>query len=107
VKRHLISDAPIGLFLSGGIDSSLLTILAQKYKGDSLRTLSIVFEEQAFSEKRFQDIVIRQTGAHHQSFVVTQEDFNNSLPDVIEAMDQPVRMALTHILYANMQRIMD
>ncbi len=89
VERHLISDAPIGLFLSGGIDSSLLTLLAKKYIGDNLRTLSIYFEEEKFSEKKYQDIIIRKTGAHHQSFLVTREIFNQYLPDALKAMDQP------------------
>jgi asparagine synthase (glutamine-hydrolysing) len=89
VKRHLISDAPIGLFLSGGIDSSILTILAKEYKPDDLHTLSLVFEDQQYSEKTFQDIIIERTQAHHQSFLVTKEDFENSIEDIYKAMDQP------------------
>lgn len=89
VQRHLISDAPIGLFLSGGIDSSLLTLLAKPFVGDNLKTLSIVFDNDKFSEKKYQDIIIRSTGAHHQSFLVTEKDFKQSIPDIIQAMDQP------------------
>jgi len=89
VKRHLISDAPIGLFLSGGIDSSLLTILAEPILKEKLQTLSIVFEETEFSEKAYQDIIIAQTGTKHRTFTVTKEQFLQALPDVIEAMDQP------------------
>ena len=89
VQRHLISDAPIGLFLSGGIDSSLLTLLAQPYLGDQLKTLSIYFKEEKYSEKKYQDIIIQKTGAHHQSFLVSAADFNEYLPDVLSAMDQP------------------
>lgn len=89
VKRHLIADAPIGLFLSGGIDSSLLTILAKKYHGEQLHTLSIVFEEAEFSEKQYQDVVIRQTNALHQSYMVTRKDFYRDIPDILQAMDQP------------------
>jgi asparagine synthase (glutamine-hydrolysing) len=89
VERHLVSDAPIGLFLSGGIDSSLLTILAKPFVDDNLHTLSIVFDDDQFSEKKYQQIVIDQTGAKHQSFLVTKEEFEQSLPDIIAAMDQP------------------
>ena len=89
VKRHLISDAPIGLFLSGGIDSSILTLLAKKYSGDQLHTLSIDFEETKFSEKIYQETIIKATNAKHQSFTVTKNNFVNAIPDILQAMDQP------------------
>lgn len=89
VERHLISDAPIGLFLSGGIDSSLLTILTEPILKNSLQTLSIVFDETEFSEKVYQDIIIAQTGSKHRTYTVTKEQYLQALPDVMEAMDQP------------------
>ena len=89
VARHLISDAPIGVFLSGGIDSSLITLLAHRTIPDHLKTLSIVFEEQGFSEQPFQQMVVDKTGVDHHSFLVTKQQFGDSLPDILEAMDQP------------------
>ncbi len=89
VKRQLISDAPIGLFLSGGIDSTILTLLAHRYMGKNLKTLSIVFEDDALSEAHYQNLVIEQTGANHHSFLVTENEFRDSLPDILQAMDQP------------------
>jgi len=89
VERHLISDAPIGLFLSGGLDSSLLTMLAKPFIPDSLHTLSIIFENEKYSEKYYQDIIINATGAKHKSYIVTEDDFRQSIPDIIAAMDQP------------------
>ncbi len=89
VERHLISDAPIGLFLSGGIDSSLLTLLAQPLLKDTLQTLSIVFDEEAYSERKYQEIIIKKTAANHRTFTVSEEQFFAALPDVMEAMDQP------------------
>lgn len=89
VERHLISDAPIGLFLSGGIDSSILTLLAAPVLKNNLHTLSIQFEEEAFSEKIYQDIIINATNANHVRFVVGQKDFEDNYNDIMEAMDQP------------------
>lgn len=89
VERHLISDAPIGLFLSGGIDSSLLTLLAKKFKKNDLHTLSIVFDDDQFSEKPYQDIVVAQSNSIHQSFMLDKEMFIDALPDIMQAMDQP------------------
>ena len=89
VERHMISDAPIGLFLSGGIDSSLLTLLAKPVVGNNLQTLSIVFENDRFSEKKYQDIIIAKTGAKHRSYLVSEDEFKIALPDILEAMDQP------------------
>ncbi|QNA44974.1 asparagine synthase (glutamine-hydrolyzing) [Lacibacter sediminis] len=89
VERHLIADAPIGLFLSGGIDSSLLTLIASHTRKDNLHTLSIVFNEKAFSEEKYQQLIIDKTGAKHQSFLVTKDIFNTQLEDAMLAMDQP------------------
>lgn len=89
VERHLVSDAPIGLFLSGGIDSSLLTLIAAKTQKENLHTLSIVFNEERFSEDKYQQLIIDRTKAHHQSFLVTKEIFNERLDDAMQAMDQP------------------
>ena len=89
VERHLISDAPIGVFLSGGIDSSILTILASKLTNQRLKTLSIVFEEQDFSEEIYQKMIVDQTNVEHHSFLVTSDMFHQEFKEIMEAMDQP------------------
>jgi len=96
VKRHLIADAPIGVFLSGGIDSSLLTLLAdQLIDGNKetatprLNTVSINFENLQFSEKVYQDEVLNQVNAKHALYTVDQQIFDNNLPTALAAMDQP------------------
>ncbi|HEX8332140.1 MAG TPA: asparagine synthase C-terminal domain-containing protein, partial [Segetibacter sp.] len=52
-------------------------------------TLSIVFEDKKYSEEEYQKIIIDKTGANHQSYLVTEEEFNSSIPDILLAMDQP------------------
>ena len=89
VERHLISDAPIGVFLSGGIDSSLIALLAHKFQGDNLRTLSVVFDEKEYSEDYYQNIVRNQLSSRHKSYRVTENDFLDNLDDIFESMDQP------------------
>ena len=88
VHAQLVSDAPIGLFLSGGIDSSVLTFCAQPVLGDNLRTSSLVFDESKFSELPQQQAVARASGAHHEPFTLTQRGFEDSLDDALAAMDQ-------------------
>ncbi len=88
VERNLISDAPIGLFLSGGIDSSLLTLLARNYTRD-LHTLSIEFDEPGYSEKKYQDIIVSKTRANHTGFLIQQSEFEEELPGILTDYDQP------------------
>lgn len=87
VKRHLISDAPIGVFLSGGLDSSIIAALAGKEK--HLNTVSIYFEDSQYSEKKYQDELLKQLSCTHHPFLLKEDDFHTSLPGIIKAMDLP------------------
>jgi len=89
VDRHLISDAPIGLFLSGGIDSSLLTLIAKQTGHNDLHTLSIVFDDAAYSEAAYQQLIVDKVKAQHKSYNLSKEEYINALPDIFKAMDQP------------------
>jgi len=98
LKRHLIADAPIGVFLSGGIDSSLITLLADEImRSDKnktqdqplLNTVSINFENPKFSEKPYQDLVLTKVNAKHAEYQVNQSFFNRHFPTALAALDQP------------------
>lgn len=89
VERHLISDAPLGIFLSGGVDSSIITLLASKKSTQPIHTLSVVFDEVDYSEEKYQYLVAQQAKSKHQTFKVTQDDFRDSFSDILSAMDQP------------------
>ena len=89
VRRHKIADAPLGVFLSGGIDSAVIGHLAAEGQAQQLHTLSIDFEDEKFSEKKYQDLVANRIGSIHKSYIITQKDFDAALPDILQAMDQP------------------
>ncbi len=89
VERHLLADAPIGIFLSGGVDSGILTMLAAKDKPERLNSLSIYFEEERYSEKRFQDILIQKARCNNRQFLLKESEFHQSLPGILDAMDMP------------------
>jgi len=88
-RGHLISDAPIGVFLSGGLDSSVISALAQSERDNPITTVSVHFEEEEFSEKRYQDIVAKKIGSTHREIIVTKESFYNTLDEFWKSMDQP------------------
>ncbi|MET4083640.1 asparagine synthase (glutamine-hydrolyzing) [Pedobacter sp. UYP30] len=94
VEKQLISDAPIGVFLSGGIDSSIITLLANDIKSaqgkqQDLNTISINFKEAQFSEKIYQDIILERIGGNHSQFEITADIFNSNFERALNAMDQP------------------
>ncbi|MEO6218882.1 MAG: asparagine synthase (glutamine-hydrolyzing) [Ginsengibacter sp.] len=89
VKRHLLSDAPIGVFLSGGIDSSIVTSLAFDSEAEHLKTLSIYFNEAQFSEKKYQDSIIENLHCKYYQHLLTEAEFQESFPAILQAMDMP------------------
>jgi len=90
LRRNIISDAPLGIFLSGGIDSSLLALLAAQEIAENERTVSVTFEEAAFDESPYQQIVLEKIRqAKHSKFLVNEGMFWDSIDTIWQAMDQP------------------
>ncbi len=89
VERRLAADVPLGAFLSGGIDSSVVAALAAKFN-PSLRTFSIGFPETPlFDETAHARLVASHIGTKHTVFPVSQRDLAASLEDTLAAMDEP------------------
>ncbi|AMR31839.1 hypothetical protein A0256_10600 [Mucilaginibacter sp. PAMC 26640] len=89
VKRQLISDAPIGVFLSGGIDSSILTLLANEENLQQLKTISIYFDEKQYDERSYQNAVLQKINGENFSHLVNEQDFKTFLPKILDTMDMP------------------
>ena len=88
VRLRLRSDVPLGAFLSGGIDSSAIVATMRKEGVEDLLTFSIGFEDQAFNELPYADMVAKHFRTHHHSRLVRAADAL-ALPDLLEHFDEP------------------
>ncbi len=88
VQQHLISDVNLGVFLSGGIDSSAIAALATQ-SGASPRTISVIFPQRKFSEERFITTISARLGTNHTQLRLDEQMPLENLTTAIEAMDQP------------------
>lgn len=89
VERRLISDVPLGCFLSGGVDSSVVTGLASQ-KVASLKTFSVGYSDNKFyDETEFANLVAKKFGTNHTVFSLSNNDLLNSVFDVLDYFDEP------------------
>jgi asparagine synthase (glutamine-hydrolysing) len=89
VRAHLVADVPVGVLLSGGIDSSALTALAALESPGSVQTFSIGFEERSFDELARARTVARRYGTDHHELVL-RPDAAELLPEIAAAADEPL-----------------
>ncbi len=89
VERRLISDVPFGAFLSGGIDSSAIVGLMSRVQQQPVRTFTIIFDEEGFSEAKYARLVADLFKTEHHEFRLTPEDFLKELPIALNALDHP------------------
>jgi asparagine synthase (glutamine-hydrolysing) len=89
VKRRLVADVPLGAFLSGGIDSSVITALASKHKSN-LHTFSIGFkDEKFFDETEYAKLVAKHFNTKHTVFALTNDDLYAHVTDILNYIDEP------------------
>lgn len=89
VERQMISDVPLGTFLSGGIDSSLVSAVASKVSSKKINTYSIGFEDAAFDESVYAAQVAAHLGTQHHTFKVSADDILALVPEFLDVYDEP------------------
>ena len=89
VDRQLISDVPVGVFLSGGIDSSIVAALARRKAGASIRTFSMAFKDKDFDESSYARLVAKHLGTDHQEEFLTEANLIESLDAALNVLDEP------------------
>ncbi|HZR22950.1 MAG TPA: asparagine synthase (glutamine-hydrolyzing) [Vicinamibacterales bacterium] len=90
VKLRLMSDVPLGMFLSGGIDSSAIAAIMAKLIDRPLQTFSVAFKDRAFNELEYARDVARAIGADSHEVVIDDQDFFGALPKLLWHEDEPI-----------------
>jgi len=99
VKSHLMSDVPLGLFLSGGIDSSGLLGLMAPLMSEPVRTFAVGFAEREADELAYARLAARSAGSIHREIVVSPEQFFGELPRLVWHEDEPIAFPSSVPLY--------
>jgi asparagine synthase (glutamine-hydrolysing) len=90
VQSHLMSDVPLGVFLSGGLDSSAVAALMTKIRREPIETFSVGYPEQIYSELPFARTVAEHIKSQHREVLVGENDFFSALPHLIWHEDEPI-----------------
>lgn len=89
VRQQMISDVPLVVFLSGGVDSSVVALLARQEAGAGVQTLSVVFEEEQYSERAYARRVAARIGTEHHEALLRGGEALEKAMEAISRMDQP------------------
>lgn len=90
VKSRLVSDVPLGVFLSGGIDSSTIAYYAARNSSKKIKTFSIGFRENSFDESKYARIVASHIGTEHYEKILGPQESLDILPKVFDLLDEPL-----------------
>jgi asparagine synthase (glutamine-hydrolysing) len=88
--RIVQADVPVGCYLSGGLDSSLVAALGRRFAGDRFQTFSLRFADAEYDETRFQRLVADAIGSEHHEVVVSRSDIAEIFPEIIHHTERPI-----------------
>jgi len=98
VQEHLLADVPVGCFLSGGTDSSVLTLLAARIAGQHMQTFTVGFPHEGLDERPIAKLVAERTGTRHLEVEVTERECLRWITDGVAAMDLPSADAINSFI---------
>lgn len=90
IRLRLRADVPVGVYLSGGLDSSTIAALVRNHTENHLRTFSVTFDDAAFDESEYQQQMIRRLGCEHSTVFCSPADIADSFPDVVWHTEKPI-----------------
>jgi asparagine synthase (glutamine-hydrolysing) len=99
VSSHLMSDVPLGVFLSGGLDSSAIAALATKIRQGPIETFSVGYDEEQFSELPAALQVAQHINSNHHEVRLSREEFFQALPQLIRHEDEPIAWPSSVAIY--------
>ncbi len=89
VSRRLMSDVPLGVFLSGGLDSSTVAYYSQKNSFQKIKTFSVGFDEKSYDESSYANLVAKHLGTEHYQQTLTSKQCLELIPEVLGKLDEP------------------
>ena len=89
VNKRMMSDVPYGVFLSGGIDSSVLVAAASKVSTQNVNTFSIVFKDKIFDERKYSKVISNMYKTNHNEIEIHPDDLLNQIEEPFKFMDHP------------------
>ncbi|NNE98780.1 MAG: asparagine synthase (glutamine-hydrolyzing) [Pyrinomonadaceae bacterium] len=99
VRLRLMADVPLGMFLSGGIDSSAIAAVMSELVSEPIKTFSVGFKEREANEFKYARMVSEKFGTDHHEITITPEQFFSKLPDLIWHEDEPLGFVASVPLY--------
>ena len=88
-QQHLVSDVPIGAFLSGGIDSSAVVTMLAANSNSPIRTISVTFQDKDYDESKYSSLFADRLGTNHHELLLSESDLIANLSPALSCMDQP------------------
>ena len=99
VRLRLMADVPLGMFLSGGIDSSAIAAMMSTMVDDPIKTFSVGFREREANELEYARLVAKKFGTDHHEITITPDQFFEALPNLVWHEDEPIGFIASVPLY--------